>query len=306
MARRNTKDQATAEATNAEGTEPTNTSDNTENTEPKGEEAVNLTAFQEAANAVVAKRDSSTGEVAVADIEPANTAYRDLDGIKAKNAAKSWLDEQMKESLVKLDAQLARAYSMIKDNLSAGAKATTHREPVDPTQAYVNRLAAFSLAYGLITNNPPEGVEVEKAQAQAQELAGSLGDQVKSYQEWLETEVPEGEDKPDAPEVSAVVRTAFKLSTGKASGGGRVSGGSGVRRDIGKHIASAFANVESGGFLTIAEISNFKSEEYGEDSPSQGAVSARLFPTSGKCTIEGIVPLSKSDSPKGVRGAKKA
>lgn len=300
MARRNSnKEQAKAEST---ATAP----ENTENTEAQSTEAAapefDLTAFKDATAEAVNSRDESTGEVPLANIEPVNVAYRALDGIKPKNAAKSWLEDEMKAAITKLDVQLARAYSMVKDNLSAGTKGGGEKAPADPTAAFVNKVAAHRLALGLVESNVPEGVDSDKAAAQAEELVTSLKEQVEQYQAWATST---DEDKGDAPEVSPVVRTAFKLSAGKASGGGRVSGGSGVRRDIAKHIQSAFADVEPGGFLTIAEIANHKSEEYGDDSPSQGAISARIFPQSGKCTVPGVEQVTAEDSPKKVRGARK-
>ena len=84
------------------------------------------------------------------------------------------------------------------------------------------------------------------------------------------------------------------------------SGGStytGERRDIGQHIVEAFADVESGTFLTVAEIRKHDSSQYTSENPaSAGAISARLFPKSGKCTVEGIEPGTNE---KGNRGARK-
>lgn len=300
MARRNaTQAKAEAEVTPTEGTEPEATpTESTEGTEPKAEVEIDLTDFQKVTGEAVDARDESTGEVPAEQIDKVNTAYRALDGIKPKNAAKNWLEEQMKAAIGDLNVQLARAYSMVKDNLSAGS-AKSEKAPADPTVAFVNKVAAHNIALSLVQGNVPEGVEGEKALAQASELSTSLAEQVTQYQTWLDNEA---EDKGDAPEVSPVVRSAFKLAAGKASGGGRVSGGSGVRRDISKHIQAAFADAEPGAFLTVAEIANHKSEEYGDDSPSQGAVSARLFPASGKCTVEGIEPVPATDGkPRGAR-----
>jgi hypothetical protein len=102
-----------------------------------------------------------------------------------------------------------------------------------------------------------------------------------------------------------VVRTAFKAAQGKGTGGSRGGSNGGPRKDIGKHIREAFESREAGEFLTIAEIAKFASSEYPEGNPpSQGAVSARLFPTSGKCTVEGVEPVDKDGSnPKGARKA---
>src|SRR3546814_10998155 len=60
------------------------------------------------------------------------------------------------------------------------------------------------------------------------------------------------------------------------------------RGDIASHIQSAFEDKRLGDFLTIQEIRNHRSTGYGVDNPtnpSAGAISARLFPTSGSCTV---------------------
>lgn len=302
MARRNSTTQPeTSEATVAdqENTEGTVTeSTETPSTETKAEVEIDLTAFKEAAEAAVAKRDDSTGEIPLAEVEPVNVAYRALDGIKPKNAAKNWLEEEMKGAITKLNVQLARAYSIVRDNLSAGTGTKAEKAPADPTTAFVNKVAAHRLALAMVEASVPEGVDTEKALPQVEELVTSLKEQVEQFQAWQDNEA---EDKGDAPEVSPVVRTAFKLSAGKASGGGRVSGGSGVRRDIGKHIQAAFADLEDGARLSIAQIANFTSEEYGQDHPSQGAVSARLFPASGgETTVPGVrKAAAEGDLPRG-------
>lgn len=69
----------------------------------------------------------------------------------------------------------------------------------------------------------------------------------------------------------------------------------GRRRDISKHIQSAFADLPVGSFLSIAEIVRHRSEEYGDDHPAAGAVAARLFPDRDnpedgmKCTVPGVM-----------------
>lgn len=74
------------------------------------------------------------------------------------------------------------------------------------------------------------------------------------------------------------------------------------RRDIAAHIGSAFFSQPSGAFLTVNEIRNHRSEEYGDEFPSAGAISARLFPATGRCTVSGVEP---GVNERGVRGARK-
>jgi hypothetical protein len=181
---------------------------------------------------------------------------------------------------------------------SGGTKA-----PADPTEAFVQAEATLRLATEL--HAPGEGV-AENHEEKVVEAIDSSREQATAYLAWLKSDA---EDKGDEPEVTALVKNAVKLAVGKAAKvGGRVSGGggstfTGERRDIAKHIGEAFAGEPEGKFLSVAEIRNFKSAEYGDSQPSAGAISARLFPDSGKCTVEGVIP---GTSDKGHKGATKA
>jgi len=65
-----------------------------------------------------------------------------------------------------------------------------------------------------------------------------------------------------------------------------------------------FADLPVGSFLTVTEISKADSDEYGDDHPTTGAVSARLFPKSGKPQLpEGIEEVIPEDG--SARGARK-
>lgn len=75
-----------------------------------------------------------------------------------------------------------------------------------------------------------------------------------------------------------------------------------TRRDIGAHIVHAFRDLPSGTFLTIQQIRNTPSPEYGNEAPSAGAISARLFPSTGSRTT---VPDVVAERENGVRGARK-
>jgi len=261
---------------------------------------VDLTAFLAAVDAAVAQRDESTGELPVAAFEPVTAEYRKLDGLKAKNAAKATVAERMKDAMNALDMPTARAHMLINTNalVAQSAKGGGEKPPADPKVAFTERLQAILLAYRLVASEAPEGVDVATIQAgddlvtQAQALAAYNAN--------------EAEDKGEAPESSAVVRAALKLATGKATGGRKAGVGTGsnggVRRDIGAHIESAFADVEAGTFLTVAEIRVHKSAEYGDEPPSAGAISARLFPASGNSTVKGVTPGTND---KGTRGATK-
>lgn len=234
---------------------------------------VDLGPFQTAAEAAISQADPSTGDLPKDAIDSVNKVYREIDGIKGKNAARAWLDEQMKAAIMGKDILRARTFVSLKDGLSAGSGSTGPKAPADPTQAFVQKVVALRLATDQVIGNVPEGVGDDWTE-KADELYASLGDDVTAYKAYMDSD----DEDAEAPEVSPVVRQAFKLASGRgaAGGSGRVSGG--PRRDIEKHLLQVFADLEVGSFLTVNEIAKAASTEYGDDRPSAGAVSARLFP----------------------------
>lgn len=234
---------------------------------------VDLTPFKDAATAAVESADESTGDLSVEAIDSVNKVYREIDGIKGKNAARNWLDEEMKNAIsVEKNIIRAKAFVLLKDGLTAGGGSSSPKAPADPTQAFVQKVVGLNLAVQLVMEAVPEGV-AETWTDDADKLTTELAGQVESYKAYLASDDADAE----APEVSPVVRQAFKLAAGKGTGGGsRVTGG--PRRDTVKHMEQVFADLESGSFLTINEIAKAQSTEYGDDRPSAGAVSARLFP----------------------------
>jgi hypothetical protein len=257
---------------------------------PAEEPEVDLTAFQAAAQSASEEADTTTGEVPPAAIEEVNKAYREINGLKGKNKARAWLEERMMAAVENRDLTGARVYVDLKNGLSAGGGSSAPKAPADPTQAFVQKVVALRLASQLTEGNVPEGVN-EDWSTKADELHNSLDEDVQKLASW------DGEG--DQPEVSPVVRQAFKLAAGKTTGSGRVSGG--PRRDVEKHIQQVFADLPVGTVLTMTEISKARSAEYGDDRPSSGAVSSRLLPKDkavyDNAGIRGVV------SPK--RGAEK-
>jgi hypothetical protein len=265
---------------------------------------VDLTAFLAAVDAAMEARDESTGVVPEGPLAEVTKQYRELDGIKAKNAAKAEINERLKDAVNRLAMYEGKALMGISEVLTAGAAPAKEKVPTDPTEAYVQRLATLDLAFGLVSANAPEGVDKDAATAKSAELVGASQEAASRYLAWLNETPAEGEEKSAEPEVSGVVKSAVKLATGKsAKVGGRVTGGAtaytGDRRDIAEHIRQAFADKESGTFMLIAEIRNHKSTEYGDNPPSAGAISARLFPKSGKCTLDFVKPDTNANGNKG-------
>jgi hypothetical protein len=269
--------EAVTETTETPETEAVSTA--TETAPAADKEPVDLTAFTAVVDQAVSTADTSTGEVPEAGKSQVTAAYRELDAA-GKRAAKSLISDKMREFVLASDIAKARSYMTLNDSLSAGAtKTATPKAPADPIGSYVDRAAVLRLAYAAMPT--PDGID-SSANDRIQSVIKDNDEAVKSYVSWLTSDA---EDKGEAPEASALVVAAAKLAVGKSSKA--ASGGSrapfeGTRRNIAKHIEEAFANEAVGTFLKIAEIKNFKSSEYGDDSPSAGAISARLFPSSGK------------------------
>jgi len=291
-------------STKTDTTQENTVTENTEAVEATEKVEIDLTAFQTAVTEALAEGDTSTGQLPETAVAKVNAEYRKLDGLAAKNAARKHLDDGMLDAVGKLDAVSARGYSDLKGNLSAAGGPKAEKAPADPVVAFVQRHAALQLAQYVVNGEAPE---IPEGRDVAAEIEALVKENVEALQAQVAYLADDSEDKGDGPELNPVIRAAFKAASGKAAGGKRGGSTGGPRRDIAKHIESAFAEVESGTFLSVAEIAKHKSAEYGDDHPSQGAVSARLFPASGKVTVEGIVPVNKAElDGKNPKGASKA
>jgi hypothetical protein len=259
---------------------------------------VDLEPFKASAEAAIGQADKTTGDLSEEVIDSVNKVYREIEGVKGKNQARAWLDEEMKSAIMGKDIFRARSIVNLKDGLSAGSGSSGPKTPADPTTAFVQKVVALRLATDEVIGNVPEGVS-EEWTGKADELLASLTDDIASYRAY----VASTDEDAEAPEVSPVVRQAFKLASGRGSSGGsgRVAGG--PRRDIEKHLIQVFEGLEDGSFLTVNEIAKAASTEYGDDRPSAGAVSARLFPKGrDSYNANGIVAVNEEGS---VRGARK-
>lgn len=304
--------------TSTEQVETEETTDSTEETVDEGfknsdGEVVDLAEFIAAVDKALEDRDMTTGVVPDAAIGAVNTVYRAIPGgQKNKNVAKQYLNDQMVEQMSTLEVVKARSYMELVNHLSAAtAKATKEkkvREPVNPTEAFVQRVGTLSLAYSLAVAVVPEGVD-ETWEEAVGEFVAKHNEAAEAYLSWLNTEPAESEEKADAPETDAAAIAAVKLSQGKAAKAGskvKATGSvhTGPNRSIAKHIEEVFGEKEPGAFLLIQEIANANSAEYGTDHPSSGAVSSRLFPKSGKCTLDASIVVPDTND-KGNKGARK-
>lgn len=280
------KEEVTVTATETDLPEVVET-ETTSPDEAPAEPEIDLTEFQNAVEAAIAERDTSTGVLPEAQIDLVRAAYADLGGVKAKNRAKVHLHELLKSFMENLDVSSARSVMILQENAAVASKATggTSAKPrvkVDPTDAYAEGLAALTLAFYLATSDAPEGVDLEKAKASATAKADEL------FATAREVRASEEQDTDNKVILRAIKLSAVKPPRGGGSGGGRSY--SGPRRDIAKHIAEAIAGKPAGTFLSVADLRKFRSEEYGDDAPSAGAITNRLEPTSGaKSSVEGVV-----------------
>lgn len=240
-----------------------------------------LATFKASVETALKEKDTATGHLPDAQVETVKAEYQKLDSVKAKNAAKKHLSEELlRTAIAKTDIQTAAAVMQLVDNacVSAGAaKSTAEKAPADPAEAYIQRLVQLNLAYNLAVNDVPEGVDAEAARAKAQDEVGNLADQADKLYTWTKST---DEDKGEAPEVNPVVAKAVRLASGKVPGGksGGNGGGTsgGPRGNIARHIRLVLKDQPVGTAMKVAEISNAKTEEYPDGSASPGAVSSRL------------------------------
>jgi hypothetical protein len=297
----------TAEAP-VETTEPTESTENTENagdenkTEDKPAEP-DLSAFDAAVEAALAEADSDTGTVPEASLEAVKSAYRDLDGLKAKNLAKKALNDRLRDSVNAQDIVKAQGVMHLVDavaNAGTATKAAAERTPADPVDSFIQRLTVLNLAYNLVNGDEPDGkseAEMAEIRESVSRKVGELTEQAEQYYAWATSTA---EDKGDEPEVNPLVKKAVKMAFGKVGGStrGPVTPHEGPRRNTARHIQLVFKDKPVGTFLKVAEIANTKSSEYPDKPVSAGAINARL---KSNTPIEGIEPATDSDGKAGAR-----
>jgi hypothetical protein len=279
--------------------------DEQEPTEAPAEPEIDLTGFEAATGQVINTSHPQDGTLDQASVDAAIEVYLGLPGAKPKKAARDYLGNLMREYMMSPDGKLREARAAMvflkeieaaKSNASAAPKVQT-----DPTQDFIDKVVTARLVYSILIGSVPDGVASDwdtKSEAKLVAVVGQL-DTYRSYLEQVAA-TPEDGDEPDEPEVDETVRQAFrqarstKSKKAKGGSGTRVVTYTGARRSIIKHIEEAFANQPVGTFLKVSEISSAKSSEYGDDTPSQGAVSSQIksWAKSGKRPIPGLEPAT--------------
>lgn len=260
------------------------------------------------------ERDPGTGVLSDALKTEIKQKYIDLPAGQGKDSArqqvKEWVKSLIEASIVTLAGERARTFFLVQSEClnAKGAGAGTGSavvKQVDPVEEYVNEVVALYIAPYLLPK--PEGTPDDvtaKVNARAEELFKHIA----PYSQWL---YGDPEQRGDEPEVPDEVRRAGRIATGKAtraastrkraaSGSGEATTSTprasynGPRRDVAKHVAEYFAGQPSGYVALMGEIAKFQSTEYGDDRPSSGAVTARIWPTSGNAsTISGVEAVMK-------------
>jgi len=207
-------------------------------------------------------RDES-GEVIEVEPEQVTTvqnAYKVLSR-KEKNLAKNDLQAKMEKAVMSDDdISLAKFYLDISSKMLEAPKVKKEakdKKPADPTDAWVKLIALLDLARALVT--VPDGMDKASIDARAAELfkAGA-------------------EDAQKSEPELVWVKRAITLASPKKSVATVKSDGTRARHSVANHIAEAFANAQTGEKLTVGQIVDFKSDEYGDDRPSKQAVVAHL------------------------------
>jgi hypothetical protein len=218
-------------------------------------------------------------------VEAVKEKYRAIGVAKGKKSAKKFLSDKLKDAVNTQDLILGVAVMALSDavdNAGASPKPTAERKPLDPAEAFHDKLTVAHLAYMLVRENAGEGVDAEAEGAKVEEKVGSLTTAAQSYYDWT---VSTAEDKGDEPTVDPLVKLAVKSALGKAATVRKAPGTStprqpsdGVRRNVRLHIAQAFEKLgrQTGEIAKVSELANAVTEEYPAGNCSPGAISAAL------------------------------
>lgn len=191
---------------------------------------------------------------------------------KIKSAVRSAIEKMIKDALRTRDfADAATAQDAL--DLAVASKITKTAESVDYTALLADKIHSFQVAASLLADlGSPEGTEVDMDR-----LATLLA------------------DRPSSSATLAGITLAESVRLSRTRSESRV--------DLQAHVTQALAILDrpSGTFLKISEIAKVHTEAAPEGLPSQGALAARLFPSSGTCTLTGVVPAdATATAPKGL------
>lgn len=263
-----------------------------ENAEAEAEATESAEKAEPDISAVTAALDSilagDISDLENIDFKPVTDAYATLDRA-GKAAATRHMSALSPELLESGDFDKARVVLLAnKATKAEKPKAEKKpRTPVDPTQAFVDRLASFQIAYALFAAGKPEGV-ADDFQEKVQAAFEANYEQASALAAYMANT---DENKGDAPDASEVATYAVRIAVKP------VRKPYGPRHDAGKHIEQVFAELPSGTFLTAGEIAGKPSEEYGEKGATQSAIAARF---KGKAPLAEGLSIVTRDGETGV------
>lgn len=227
----------------------------TTETEPvKAEKAeVDLSPLTNALDSILANLPSDLSTV---DFTPVTEVYASFDAT-GKRATGRYLSARAESLVMEGNFDAGRACLLANNAIKEAkpGKSTAVKAPVDPTEEFVSRLTAFQVAFALTDSNKPEGIANDYLERVKSEFQTAYDQAVALTK--FNAENSEGEP----PVVSHAAALAVKVTSGGRSGGPRKPYG--PRHDAGKHVAEVMATVEPGTFLTVSQIANGESEEYG-------------------------------------------
>lgn len=178
------------------------------------------------------------------DYKPVTDEYDKLDRsskMKAGHAVKTKVFDALDADNFTLGKTLSGLTKILGTTSTGAADA-------DPSEELVNRMAGIFLAYKELSASNPSLSERVKAAVEA--VAGDKGDE------------------------TIAAQLSKRLVDTKM--GRKPREGGGTRHNVGKHIAQVFENLADGTFLSIKQLAEAKSEEYGDDSASVVSITQHL------------------------------
>lgn len=272
-----------------------------------------IVAWAEIALRIAGEAHGTAPEVSTNDARELREAYAELP-VRGKAFARSHAEDRMRGALMAGGEDADAFTQAIIWNKIATVQKETPEKPkaerrskveVSPAERVAEKVAALKLALEYLESNGEDDVEPGEFAELVESKVEDTYPELETYLDWEMTEVEDGEEKGEFEgELSALTREAARLvlKKGRRAGasGGTGRSWTGPRRSPAAHIENAFADKDSGTFLTIAEIVAIPSPEYGDDKPSSGAITARLFPKNGSaCVVEGIEPGTNAEGRQG-------
>ena len=199
--------------------------------------------------AIVAENDVLNGTNESANVY---SGLSQGDKARARNTVKNAMENAMRND----DFDAAKSYLAISNSL---VSVKAEKTPIDQNAVIANRILSLRYAADLIESGAtiPDGIDADSVDF------GTVAEMVTN----AETET---------------------TSTVVAESGTKI-GRNAARRDVAAHIESAMADLAPGSEILVSAIHNHRSDAYGDDAPSSGAIFARFVSWSDKSDLPDYV-----------------